>query len=71
MQIAQLRSELRIKAFEVERLTAQYEQTSAGSRRGELESDAWREKLEVLATSRVFCAFSAQGLPRSCDHHVL
>ncbi|KAL3916590.1 MAG: hypothetical protein SGPRY_006753, partial [Prymnesium sp.] len=46
VQIAQLRSELRIKAFEVERLTAQYEQTSAGSRRGELESDAWREKLE-------------------------
>lgn len=48
--MAKLRSDLRVKSFEVERLAAQYEQTSAGSRRGELESDAWREKLEVNVT---------------------
>ena len=35
---------------QVERLTAQYEQCSAGSRRGEMASNAWREKLEVLKT---------------------
>ncbi|KAL1503850.1 hypothetical protein AB1Y20_012314 [Prymnesium parvum] len=63
VQVAQLRSEVRIKAFEVERLTAQCEQTSAGSRRGELETDAWREKLEECPLSIPSRCLSSPILP--------
>jgi len=48
VQLATARSELKLKCFEAERLSAQCEQSIAASRRDELTSDATREKLEVL-----------------------
>lgn len=55
VQLAQLRADLRMASFESERLSLQCEQNLAGSRKGELESDSWREKLEVRLFARGGC----------------
>lgn len=48
VELTQLRSEVRIKAFEAERLSLQCEHSLAGSRRDGAECDVSREKMEVL-----------------------
>ena len=43
-----MRSELKLKTFEAERLALQFEQNLAGARRDEVTNSAAREKVEVL-----------------------
>lgn len=46
--LADAKSELKLKTFEAERLSAQLETALAASRRDALAADAAREKLEML-----------------------
>ena len=65
VQLATVRSELKLKCFEAERLSAQCEQSLATARRDELTSDAAREKLEVLKAE--YYALQARSTERGAE----
>ena len=48
VQLSQLRSDLKVKTFEAERLALHCEESMAGSRRCEIKSESWREKYELV-----------------------
>lgn len=64
--LAETKSELKLKAFEAERLSMQLETALAASRRDALAADAAREKLEMLKTE--YYSLQARPVPAAHGH---